>query len=220
MFALSVFARNKDYDKQNGFYLAVFLFYLRVLLFCSRVKIKVTGREKIDGVGGKFLLVSNHRSDFDPFITAVAFKKNKMAFISKESNLKLPIFGKIVRKCMYTAIDRENPRNAIKTINRTAEIIKSGEVSYAVYPEGTRSRGVNMLPFHDGVFKIAQKAQVPVVIVGVRGTEKVHKRAPWRRTVVYLDVLDVIGAEKIAELSSHEIADVAREKLIDATEGK
>lgn len=220
LFVLSVFARNKDYDKQSGFYLAVFLFYLRVALFCCRIKIKVTGREKIDGINGKFLLISNHRSNFDPFVTAVALKKQKMAFISKAENFKVPLFGKVARKCMYTAIDRENPRNAIKTINRTAEIINSGRVSYAVYPEGTRSKSVNMLSFHDGVFKIAQKAQAPIVVVGVRGTEKIHSRAPWKRTVVYLDVLGVIDREKVTELSSHELSNIAREELMNATEGK
>ena len=119
-----------------------------------------------------------------------------------------------------SAIDRQNARNAIKTVNRTAELIKSGVVSYAVYPEGTRSKGVKMLPFHDGVFKIAQKAESPIVVVGIRGTERVHNRAPWKKTEVYLDILEVIDGEKVKALSSHELADIAREKLITATDNK
>ena len=218
--ALALFARNKDYDRINGFYRAVFNGLLRFALSVCRIKIVVTGREKIDGVDGTFLLVGNHRSDFDPFVSIVAFKDKKIAFISKPENFKVPFLGRIARKCLYTAIDRENPKNAIKTIIRTADLIKSGEISYGVYPEGTRSKGVNMLPFHDGVFKIAQKASAPVVVVALRGTEKIHKNAPFKKTTVYLDVLSVIDAEKVTSLSSHEIADIAREQLLSATENK
>ena len=77
-----------------------------------------------------------------------------------------------------------------------------------------------MLPFHDGVFKIAQRAEAPVVVVGIRGSEKVHSRAPWKKTVVYVDVLDIIGAETVKALSSHDISESVREKIAEATEGK
>lgn len=217
---LAAFSRNRDYDKVSGFYRAVFMAYLRLALFFCRVKIRVTGKEKLDSLSGKFLLVGNHRSNFDPFVTAVALRNKNIAFISKPENFRVPFFGKIARKCLYTAIDRENPRNAIKTVNRTAELIKNGVISYGVYPEGTRGKGVNMLPFHDGVFKIAQKAGAPIVVVAIRGTEKIHKNAPRRKTVVNLDVVEIIGAEKIGSLSSHEIAGIVREKLVDITEGK
>lgn len=217
---LALFAKNRDYDKANVFYRSVFVFYLRLALCLCRVKIKVVGKEKLDAVKGTFLLVGNHRSNFDPFVTVVGLKRKELVFISKPENFKIPFFGKIARKGLYTAIDRENARNAIKTINRTAELIKSGEASFGVYPEGTRSKGVNMLPFHDGVFKIAQKAGVPVVVVGLLGTEKIHKNAPWKKTVIKIEITEIIGAEKTASLSSHELADIAREKLILATEGK
>ena len=219
LFVLSLFAKNKDYEKANGFYRAVFLFYLRVAMFFCRVKIRVTGREKIADINGKFLIVGNHRSNFDPFVTAVGLKIKELAFISKPENFRVPLFGKIVRKCLYTDIDRENARNAFKTINRTAELIKSGEVSYCVFPEGTRSKNNSLLPFHDGVFKIAQKASAPVVVIAIRGAEKIRKRAPWRKTVVYIDVAEIIGADKTTSLSSHEMAGIARETLLSATEG-
>ena len=204
---LALFAKNKDYDKTNCFYRAVFVYFIRIALFFSRVKIKTTGIEKIDNTGGKFLLVGNHRSNYDPFVTVVGLKLKDAAFISKPENFKIPLFGRIARKCMYTDIDRQNAKNALKTINRTAALIKKGKISYCVYPEGTRNRGENLLPFHDGVFKIAQKAGAPIVVVSLRGTDLIHKNAPWRKTVVYLDVLDVISAEEVKTLSSHEIGD-------------
>ena len=219
LFVLSIFAKNRDYDKPNGFYRSVFLYHIKLAIFMSNVKIAVSGVDKLDGIKGKYLIVANHRSNYDPFIIVHALKDKETAFISKPENFKVPFFGKIARRAGYTAIDRDNPRNAINTINRTAELMKKGVISFGVCPEGTRSKSVNMLPFHDGVFKIAQKAQSPVVVIGLRGTEKVHKRAPFKRTVVYMDVLEVISAEKVRELSSHELADIAREKL-SITEGR
>jgi len=53
-----------------------------------------------------------------------------------------------------------------------------------------------LLPFHNGVFKIAQKADAAIVVMTIVGTEKIHKNTPFRKTNVYLDVLDIIPAEK------------------------
>ena len=94
-------------------------------------------------------------------------------------------------------IDRENPRKAIVTINRAAELLKSQEVSIGVYPEGRRSKTAELLPFHNGVFKIAQKADADIAVISLVGTQKIHKNFPWRRTDIYVDVLDVIPAEQI-----------------------
>ena len=220
LFILTLFVKNKDYDKINGLYRAVFVFHCRIARFVSRIKICVTGKEKLGGLTGKFLLVGNHRSNYDPFMTVVGLKIKDIAFISKPENFKVPLFGKISRKCGYFAIDRENPKNALKAINRAADLIKNGVTSVGVYPEGTRSKTGELLPFHDGVFKIASKAACPIVVVAIRGTEKVHKNYPWHRTTVYIDVLEVIDAERVKALTSHEISDTVRESLAAATQGK
>ena len=220
LLAVTLFARVKDYDKPSRFYNSVFLYYLRLVLFFSRVKVITSGLDKLAETDGEFLLVGNHRSNFDPIVTLIALRRGDFAFISKPENFKIPVVKKFLYKGLYVPIDRQNARNALKTINLTAERIKSGVVSYGVYPEGTRSKSKNMAAFHDGVFKIAQKAESPVVVAGIRGTESVHNRFPWRKTVVNFDVLDVISAEKVKTLSSHELADKVQEKLSAATDGK
>ena len=118
--------------------------------------------------------------------------------------------------CISARKYRKNAKNALKTICRTADLIKRGEISYCVCPEGTRNRGEGLLPFHDGVFKIAQRAGVPVVVVAVRGTEQIRKNAPWKRTTVYIDVLDVISVQDVQSLSSHELGGRAREEIAAA----
>jgi len=182
-----------------------------------RIRVHVSGIEKIPK-DTKVLFVSNHRSNFDPIITWYILKKWKIAFISKPSNFKIPFFGRIIRKCCFMPIDRENPRNAIVTINKAAKLLKKQEVSIGIYPEGTRSKNGQLLPFHNGVFKIAQKAEAAIVVLCVTGTEKISKRTPFRRTDVYLDVLEVFSAQGIKETKTEMIGTAVRRLLEINTE--
>lgn len=178
-----------------------------------RIRVHVSGIEKIPR-DIKVLFVSNHRSNFDPIITWYALKKWKIAFVSKPENFKVPFFGRIIRKCCFMPIDRENPRKAIPTINRAAKLLKKQQVSIGIYPEGTRSKTCEILPFHNGVFKIAQKADAPVVVLCITGTEKISKRTPFQHTDVYLDVLEVFEGEHIKETKTELIGTAVR-RLIE-----
>lgn len=62
-------------------------------------------------------------------------KERNLAFVSKAENFQIPIFGRIIRRCCFMAIDRENPRNALLTIEKAAKLIASDEVSIGIYPE-------------------------------------------------------------------------------------
>lgn len=217
--SISVFIREKDYKKDSKFYRFILEFTLTLAFFVMNVKIVVRGKEKLKGVE-RFLFVSNHRSNFDPMVSLVAFKKRQIAFISKPENLKLPIVGKIIRRCCFMSIDRENPRNAILTIRRASDLIKNDVVSVGVYPEGTRSKDCKLLPMHDGVLKIAQQAQVPIVVVATSGTERIKARSPFRRTKILLNVVNVISCEEVANKTTHELGSIIKDNLENALEGK
>ena len=203
----------KDYEKYSIFYHIVLKTVAFLLVHLLRIKVHVTGKEKIP-VDAKPLFVCNHRSNFDPIVTWHILNKWKLAFVSKPSNFKIPVLGRIVRKVCFLPIDRENPRNAIVTINKAAALIRNGEASVGIYPEGTRSKECVLLPFHNGVFKIAQKADAPIVVMTVVGTEKIHKRTPWRSTHIYLDILDVIPAEE-AKASKTEVIGTAIRQMME-----
>ena len=203
----------KEYDKNSPFYRFLLDSATSAAMKLLRIRVHVSGIEKIPK-DTKVLFVSNHRSNFDPIVTWYALKKWKIAFVSKPSNFKIPFFGRIIRKCCFMPIDRENPRNAIVTINKAAKLLKKQEVSIGIYPEGTRSKNGQLLPFHNGVFKIAQKAETPIVVLCVTGTEKISKRTPFRRTDVYLDVLEVFSAQGIKETKTEMIGTAVR-RLIE-----
>ena len=194
----------KEYDTDSRFYRFWYNFAAATALKLMRVRVHVTGQEKLPQ-DQKILFVGNHRSNVDPIATGHGFKKWRISFISKPSLFKIPIFGRYIHRCCFLAIDRENPRNAITTIRKGAALLEKQEVSVGVYPEGTRSKTGALLPFHNGVFKIAQKAEVPIAVVCITGSEQVSERWPWRHTDVYVDVLEVFSAAGTKEAKTQDI---------------
>ena len=206
LFICSLFVDGKcEYDKDSRFYRFLLYSTTAIAVFICRIKIQVTGLEKVPE-DRRVLLISNHRSNFDPIVTWHLLKKYDLAYISKASNFKIPIWGRIVRRCCFMAINREDPRKAIITIKKAAELLKKDEVSIGIYPEGTRSKDCTLLPFKAGAFKIAQAAVVPVVVMTVQGTEKIHKNVPWRITEVKIDILETIPEEEVKALHSTELS--------------
>lgn len=186
----------KTYEKDSRFYRCLIALAAAIGCWGGRLHLHITGKDLLPK-DKRILFVGNHVSNYDPVITLHVFRKSKLAFISKEANFRLPWFGRFIRRCCFMEIDRENPRNAIVTINRAAELLKKQEVSVGVYPEGTRSKSAQLLPFHNGVFKIAQKANADIAVVSLIGTENIHKNFPWHHTDIYVDVLEIIPADEI-----------------------
>lgn len=206
----------KEYQKNSKFYRKLLYLNTWLIIRFLRIKVDVKGMEKIPQ-NTRFLLVGNHRSNFDPIITWNVFKQYDLAFISKESNFKIPIFGRFIRKCCFMAIDRENPKNALKTVINASELLKNNEVSVAVYPEGTRNKeNKELLPFHNGVFKISQKAKVPIVIVAIDGTELIHKNFPLKKSLIKMEVLNVIYPTEVEIMQTKQIGEQVKTALLQS----
>lgn len=203
----------KEYQRESR--------YFRFLLNSStwlaskilRIKLHVTGMEKLPK--GRFLMVSNHRSKFDPILSWLVFDKCQIAFISKPENFKVPVYGRIIHRLCFMAIDRENPRNAVKTINRAVDLLNRDVACVAVYPEGTRNFEEGLLPFHNAMFKIAQKANVPVAVVTVRNTYDIQKNYPLHRSHVYVDVVEVLSAEEVKAVKTAALGDKVRDLMLE-----
>jgi len=206
---LSLFAdRKKPQERPNRFYSAVVTYGCGLLVTLGRIRLRVSGTERIPG--GNWLLVCNHRSNFDPIVTIWGLRAYPMVFISKPRNLELPIVGALLCKAGHLAIDRENDRAALRTVLTAAERLKAGDCSVAVYPEGTRNPAPEMLPFRNGAFKVAQKAGRPIVVASVQGTDEVTHRFPWRRTEISLHICGVMDAETVSRLKTVEIGEEVR----------
>ncbi|MCR5437256.1 MAG: 1-acyl-sn-glycerol-3-phosphate acyltransferase [Treponema sp.] len=208
----------KEYHKNSRYHRFLLNEATRRVIKVGRIKVHLTGKEKIPA-DSRFLLVCNHRSKFDPITTWYALKKSDIAFISKPENFKIFSFGRIIRRCCFLPIDRGNPHKAMKTIIDAIHLLEKNEVSIGIYPEGTRTTTGYMAELKSGSFKIAEKAKVPVVIMTAKNTEKICRNFPFRKTDVWLDILDVIPKEKVMQLSTIEMSEYA-EKLMKKNMGE
>lgn len=174
---------------------------------------RITGAEKLPKT--PYLLVCNHRSMYDPLMVLLYLKEENIAFISKPSNMAIPMIGDLAYAAGFLPIDRENDREALKTILAAAGYLKQGLCSMAIFPEGTRTRTGKLQEFHAGSFKIAQRAKAPVVVACVRDTDKASRRLFLRPTKVYLDILEVIPAERVQTMSTRELAEHSRALMLE-----
>ena len=208
----SSISMDKPMEKQNP--LCRFACYATAALvyLYGGVKAVVTGMEKLPKEG-RFLFVSNHCSIFDPMIVMDKLRDFNISFISKPENMAIPVVGRTLYGAGFLAIDRENDRNALKTILTAADYLKRDLCSIGIYPEGTRSKTGELLPFHAGSFKIAQRARVPIVVACVRGSEKSQVVNPFRPNKVRLEILGVIPAETVSASRTDALAEQARELI-------
>ena len=169
----------------------------------------ITGIEKIPQ-DTRFLYVCNHRSMFDPVIVMDRLHKYNISFISKPSNMEMPLIGRVAYAVGFLPIDRDNDRKALKTILTAADYMKRDVCSMGVYPEGTRSKTKELLPFHAGCFKAAQRAKVPIVVACVHGSENVKLLNPFSTATVYLDILEVIPAETVCSMRTDALSEHIR----------
>lgn len=194
---------------------------LRMVFRLAGVRIHSTGLEKVPE-DCCFELVCNHIHDFDPAIILHELPDSKLAFIAKkEVRSKMRFVFKAIHKMQGLPIDRENDREAAKTIINAVKLIKEEKNSVAIFPEGYVSLSGDLLPFRNGAFKIATKSGTKIVVCTLCGTKEIVKKMFRRRHDVYFDVLAVIDAKDIkhtAELGE-EIHKLMLDNILKRKEG-
>ena len=197
----------KEQEQDDRFYRGVMHLYIEALISLFRVRIQTQGLEKTPK-DGRFLLVCNHQHEADPAILMHYFKKNQLAFISKREARRMFIVGPMMHRTLCQLINRENDREALKTILRCIQLIKEDAVSVAVFPEGGIKDLGKLSHFRSGVFKIAQKAGVPIVICTLKNTaDFVRNGLRLKPTNVTLHLVDVIPAEALKGRTTVDIAE-------------
>lgn len=198
---------DKTQEEDSRFYRGLVNLYIDAAIPLVGARIKAYGLEKTPK-DGRFLLVCNHLHEADPVVLLHYFKKSQLAFIAKKESSTMFLVGKIMPKLMCQYVNRENDREALKTIIKCIQLLKDDKVSVGVFPEGYIREDRKFHHFRPGVFKIAQKANVPIVVCTLRNTQYILPNfLKGKPTDVELHLLEVISEEEIQGKTTVEIAD-------------
>ena len=140
----------------------------RVILFICGTKVTVIGEENVPK-DQAVLYIGNHRSYFDIIIT-YARCPGLTGYVAKKDMEKVPLLRTWMRRLHCLFIDRENVKEALKTILAGIDNVKNG-ISMCIFPEGTRNKTDDlMLPFKEGSFKMAEKTGCLIVPMAISGS--------------------------------------------------
>ncbi|CUP00510.1 1-acyl-sn-glycerol-3-phosphate acyltransferase [Clostridium disporicum] len=168
------------------------------------IDLEVKGLENIPDEACVF--IGNHTSILDIPIMFYTIDR-LVGFVAKKEMLKAPVIGTWLEKAHCIPLDRENPREAIKTINYGVELLKKG-YSLAIFPEGTRSKDGNIGEFKKGSLKLATKAKAPIVPIAIdrayTSFEKDKKFKPSKIKVTFGNAISTAELTKEEEKTLNE----------------
>ena len=186
---------NEPFKKRAS--LAIVSWAFNVVIFICGVKRTVIGEENVPK-DQAVLYVGNHRSIFD-IVLCYPRVPNPTGFISKKEVLKVPLLNvwMIFMDCLF--LDREDIRQGLQVILSAIDHVKNG-ISMCIYPEGTRNGSDELLPFHKGSFKIAQKTGCPIVPMTINNSSAIFEdHIPFiKKTHVVLEYGEPIYIDKLS----------------------
>lgn len=124
-----------------------------------------------------YVAVSNHESYADIFL--ISHLPWEMKWLSKEAMFKIPCFGWMMRMAGDIPVRRGERTSALKAMADARDRLRK-RVSVMIFPEGTRSRTGEMLPFKDGAFRLALEVGVPILPIVVAGTREAMAKGTFQ----------------------------------------
>jgi 1-acyl-sn-glycerol-3-phosphate acyltransferase len=175
-------------------------------LWCSAVlkivgiRLTVRGLEQITP-GRPYVFVANHQSHLDIPLLAHALVGFQLRWLAKKELARIPIFGWALRAARNIIVDRSDPAKAAASLKKAREALAMG-VSLVFFPEGTRSRSGELLPFRRGGFLLAAETGTTIVPITIKGSHLVLPRGDWRMRAGEVEV--VLGRPIAVEKSGLE----------------
>jgi 1-acyl-sn-glycerol-3-phosphate acyltransferase len=162
-----------------------------------------------------FVVVSNHESFAD--ILLISHLPWEMKWLSKAELFRIPIMGWMMWLAGDVPVKRGFGPSAVEAMARCRKALEN-RVSVMIFPEGTRSRTSELLPFKDGAFRLAIEAGVPILPLAVSGTGTALRKHDWRfgRSDAEVRVLDPVETTGLSLDDVPELKARVRRTIIEA----
>jgi len=182
-------------------------FWAKGNLWVCGVRVRVRGLERLDPHNA-YLFMSNHQSQFDILALMAALDAFQLRWVAKQELRKVPVLGLCMQRTHQILVDRESRAQAVATIRRVKELLNAG-ISVLFFPEGTRSKDGQLLPFKPGGFAVAVETGVPVVPVTVNGSRTIMPSGDWKIRAGEIEIV----LSKPIQIDPHLNKKTAREDL-------
>jgi 1-acyl-sn-glycerol-3-phosphate acyltransferase len=162
-----------------GFLFTLGHFGVRMGLLLSGIRCRVYGRDQIQRTRAAVYAV-NHASNVEPPIIFDALHElfPRLRVLYKAELRKLPVLVRAFDLAGFVPLERSNREQSLPAIDRAAEALREGN-SFLIFPEGTRSRTGELLPFKKGGFIMAIKAGAPVVPIAIKGAREALRKGSF-----------------------------------------
>ena len=186
-----------------------------ISIFVLRLKISIVNKSYLPKTGG-YVIYANHKSYADPFILYQLINR-PAGMAAKKGIYKLLVVRDLMPLFGCIQIDRENNRVTAKSILQGIHQIKNGMIM-AIFPEGgiKDREDEQMVAIRAGAYKLATKAEAPIVPITMIGTSDIKHRAPWRTTKIKVIIHEPIMKDEYEKMSTAELGEKVA-KLVNET---
>lgn len=202
-------------DLKSRSSLAIVNWAFRCVRFLAGAKVDYIGEENIPS-DTPVLYIGNHRSFFDVVLTYIRVPR-PTGYIAKKSMEKVPLLNIWMRNLHCLFLDRENVKAGMQTILAAIDLMKNGK-SICIFPEGTRNKEEGtLLPFHEGSFRIAAKADCPIVPMTINNSAAVFENQfPWiKKAHVIIEYGKPIYIRELPRVQQKKLAPYVQEIIME-----
>ena len=177
------------------------------------ISLRVRGLDHIDPKR-QYIFIANHQSNIDIPVLVQALPQFQLRWLAKKELLRVPFFGWAMWATKHVTVNRADPRDAAKSLQRAKERLAAG-ISLVIYPEGTRSKDGSLQRFKKGGFLLAVQTNTPVVPVTINGSGTVLPvgSSRLRPGVVEVTIEEPLAVEGFRPGNLRPLTDQVRDKI-------